>query len=93
MSFPFNGQPSRFPSGAGNPSRLPPGVQGSRQTGMPRPSQSVSSMQTSQVQPGQTSMTRPPMNAMMMNMMMNMMKQNPNVDKDWVDFCLPRMMV
>ena len=28
-----------------------------------------------------------------MMMMMNMMKQNnPNVDTDWIEFCMPRMM-
>merc|ERR1712212_381214 len=28
----------------------------------------------------------------MMRMMMGMMKSNPNVDSDWIEFCLPRMM-
>ena len=28
----------------------------------------------------------------MMLMMMNAMKNNPNVDKDWIEYCLPRMM-
>ena len=35
--------------------------------------------------------TPAPPNPMML-MMMNAMKSNPNVDNDWIEYCLPRMM-
>ena len=92
MSFYPNGQP-------GNPGRFPvqnhsSGGQSGDYTSRPppvitRPAHPVG-------QPPMRAPIRPPhqpgaMNPMM-KMMMSMMKSNPNVDSDWIEFCLPRMM-
>ena len=92
MSFYPNGQPNpgRFPvqnhsSGgqSGDYTSRPPPV-------ITRPAHPVPGNQPIRAP------VRPPQQAggmnPMMKMMMSMMKSNPNVDSDWIEFCLPRMM-
>jgi len=95
MSFYPNGQPH-----AGNPTRFPvqnhsSGGQSGDYTSRPppvitRPAHPIGNQPRAPIRPPshQPSSTMNPM----MKMMMSMMKSNPNVDSDWIEFCLPRMM-
>ena len=93
MSFYPNGQP-------GNPGRFPvqnhsSGGQSGDYTSRPPPVITRPAHPVPGNQPIRAPV-RPPQQAggmnPMMKMMMSMMKSNPNVDSDWIEFCLPRMM-